>query len=208
MTIKSASAPGRPGGYSLVELMTAASVAMALSVAAVPTLTGLLLDSRRTTTANELLRSLIQARSESVRLGHTVVVCGLSDRNGDGRLDAADAGCAEGRWSQGWLAAPWTDHDGDARIDAEELGPPMVLRPNDFAPALSISAGPFTTTPPVTPASALVIKPFSRRSSNGTITLCDRRGAPSARALIVSPTGRARIASRKASGTALVCPPA
>jgi type IV fimbrial biogenesis protein FimT len=48
-------------------------------------------------------------------------------------------------------------------------------------------------------------RPGFRRSTNGTVVFCDRRGAAAARAVIVSYTGRPRVASRDADGRPLRC---
>ena len=44
-----------------------------------------------------------------------------------------------------------------------------------------------------------------RRSTNGTIVFCDSRGAAAARAVIVSYTGRPRVARVDADGRPLKC---
>jgi type IV fimbrial biogenesis protein FimT len=49
-------------------------------------------------------------------------------------------------------------------------------------------------------------RPFGRRSTNGTVTYCDDRGADAARAVIVSYTGRPRTASLAPGGKPLRCP--
>ena len=44
-----------------------------------------------------------------------------------------------------------------------------------------------------------------RRSTNGTTVFCDARGTPAARAVVVSYTGRPRVATRDADGRPLRC---
>lgn len=41
--------------------------------------------------------------------------------------------------------------------------------------------------------------------ANDTFTFCDTRGAAKARAIVLSNTGRARIADKRPGGKALVC---
>ena len=48
-------------------------------------------------------------------------------------------------------------------------------------------------------------RPFTWRSTNGTITFCDERGAAHARAVIISYTGRPRVSDRTASRQLLSC---
>ena len=49
-------------------------------------------------------------------------------------------------------------------------------------------------------------RPFGRRSVNGTVTFCDERGAASAKAVIVSYTGRPRVSKRGPGRRRLTCP--
>ena len=48
-------------------------------------------------------------------------------------------------------------------------------------------------------------RPFGRRSTNGTVTFCDRRGAEQARAVVVSFTGRPRVTRNGSGMAALIC---
>jgi type IV fimbrial biogenesis protein FimT len=204
MTIKSAAAPGRTGGYSLLELLTTLAIAGTLALVAGPPLQDLVLNGRRTSAVNDLLLTLMLARSETVKRGKALVVCGIADTNGNGQVDPDEQRCAGHDWSAGWLVGTWHDADGDAFVDAGELTPVRVF--NAPAPGLSITAGNFTATPPVGPHGTLLVRQFGWRTSNGTVTVCDRRGASHARAVIVSPIGRARASARRADGTPLRCP--
>ena len=51
-----------------------------------------------------------------------------------------------------------------------------------------------------------VFRAFEARSTNGTLTFCDRRGSDAARAIIVSYTGRPRVATVTAGKKPLKCP--
>ena len=198
------SAARRTGGYSLVELLTVLGIAGVLAGVALPALDGLAQDSRRATVANELLRTFILARAEAARLGRNIVVCGIVDADLDGVLGAAERSCTSRDWSVGWFAMPWSDQDGDGRVDAAELGAePLAHYFNPWPTAVRVLPGNFTATPQ---PGATILRPFGRRSSNGTITLCDTRGPAAARALIVSPSGRARVSGRRAGGGPLTCP--
>jgi type IV fimbrial biogenesis protein FimT len=50
-----------------------------------------------------------------------------------------------------------------------------------------------------------IFRPYYRRSTNGTVIFCDRRGSAAARAVIVSYTGRPRVSSTDAGGRRLNC---
>ena len=91
-------------------------------------------------------------------------------------------GPACGSWDQGW----------QLRLPAEHTGQDDLLLSAAPVPGIRLSAnrGSFT------------LRPFGRRSTNGTLLLCDRRGR--GRAVIVSVTGRARLAPLPAGQS---CPP-
>ena len=206
MKTKCAAAPGLAGGYTLLELMTVVCIAGVVASVAMPSLDALAMNERRTAVVNNLLATLLLARSETLkRGGRPLVVCGLNDGNGNGTLDPAEQRCAGHDWTDGWMLGTWNDADGDATVDADEFEPLRVFQ-TGASGRLTVTAGNFTASPPVAPAGTMLIKAFGRRTSNGTITICDRRGPPDARGVIVSSLGRARVSSRRADGTPLRCP--
>ena len=205
MTTKRA-VPGRVAGYTLVELASVLAIAGVVASVALPSLGALALDQRRAAVVNDLVNTVRLARSETLkRGGRALVACGVTDRDGDGRIAQAELACAGPDWSDGWVLGTWDDADGDARVDAGELVPVRAFQ-TQARGRLTVTAGNFTASPPVAPAGTLLIKPFGRRTSNGTITVCDRRGPEAARAVIVSSVGRARVSTRRSDGSALRCP--
>ena len=205
MTIKSAAAPGRTGGQTLVELIVTLGIVGVLSSLALPALDRLVLDSRRTSVVNDLVGALLLARTEAILRRQPVIVCSVRDGNADGHLEDSERRCAGRDWSQGWMVGVWADANGDRMVDSGELTP---LREQLGEPGMGItvSAGPFTATPPVRPTGTTVLRPFGQRAGNGTVTICDRRGPAHARGIIIGGNGRTRVASRKADGGALNCP--
>ena len=204
--MKSAAAPRLAGGYTLVELITTLCIAGIVASVAMPSLGTLAMNERRTAVVNDLLLTLLVARSETLkRGGRPLVVCGIGDRDGDGTLDPAERRCAGHDWSDGWMLGTWNDANGNATVDTAEFVPLRVFQ-TAASGQLTVTAGNFTASPPVAPAGTMLIKAFGRRTSNGTITVCDRRGSGAARAVIVSSLGRARVSSRRADGSALRCP--
>jgi len=206
MKIKCAAAPGLAGGYTLVELATVLCIAGVVASVAVPSLSTLAMNQRRTSVVNDLLTTLLLARSETLkRGGRPLVVCGIDDRDGDGALDPAERRCSGRDWTDGWMLGTWNDADGNAAVGPDEFVPLRVFQTTPFG-QLTVTAGNFTASPPVAPAGTMLIKAFGRRTSNGTITVCDRRGPAAARGVIVSSLGRARVSSKRADGTPLRCP--
>lgn len=80
-------------------------------------------------------------------------------------------------WHQGWqLRLPDGDDTGERVLLAAALPPGLRLSAN---------------------RASFTLRPFGQRATNGTLVLCDRRGR--GRAVIVSVTGRARVAPPPAS---------
>lgn len=206
MKTKREAAPGRAGGYTLVEMLATLCVAGILASMALPSFDGLLLNERRTAVVNDLALTLMVARSETAKRGsRPLIACGVRDADGDRVLTPGELHCAGKDWSDGWMLATWDDADGDSWVDASESVPLRVFQ-SGAEGRLSVTTGNFMASPPVKPAGTMLIKAFGRRTSNGTITVCDRRGAEAARAVIVSPLGRARVSTRQANGKPLLCP--
>lgn len=202
---KRRSAARRPGGYTLIELMVAASVASALAALAVPSFDRLVQDNRRTAVVNELLATVMLARSEAAKRRQGVIVCGIHDANRNGRLDESERHCAGQDWSDGWITSSWRDTDGDGRVDAAELSSQPLKQVLTEHGSIRVAASAFAAAP--APAGVVILRTFGQASANGTLTVCDARGAAHARAVIVSPNGRSRIARHRADGGALGCGP-
>lgn len=192
------------GGWTLIELLAVLAVAATLAAAAIPAFRGLAADARRSARVNELLASLIYARSEAAKRGATVIACGVADADGDGAIGPSERTCLGLDWSGGWLVAAWRD-DGDRRVDPGELEL-LVARAADPKEGLRVIANGLAASPPVRPLGTAALETFGRHSSNGTITICDRRGSAEARAVVISPTGRARSSKTRADGRPLACP--
>ena len=167
----------RPNGFTLLELAIVMTIAGILRVASSPALGDLFLDARRTRVLNELLRALHLARVESLRTGAEVSVCASRDRQA----------CTDDRlaWSDGWMVVAGGSSEPSRILLRYAAGVPASVGGNRHA---------FT------------YRPHVRRATTGTLTYCDRRGPESARAVIVSHTGRPRISATTASGSPLVCP--
>jgi type IV fimbrial biogenesis protein FimT len=170
-------------GFSLVELMAGLAVAVVLAALAAPAFRGTLADSRRTAAVNALVRAVHGARVAAMTRGVDVAVC----PSRDGRQ------CSGGPdWAGGFLAFANRDRDQPPRVDA---GEPVLLVGGAYAGG-SIRAN----------RASFVLRPPGRRSVNGTFVVCDARGLPAARVVVVSPSGRPRTAPAAEAPSPVSCP--
>jgi type IV fimbrial biogenesis protein FimT len=168
----------------LIELLIALAVLAVLATVTSPALAGIVFNIRMNNSVNELIHSLHTARQHVYATGTPAAVCSSSD--GQQCLGSLD-------WSAGWLVFANTDGDEPPRVDPGEA----VLGITAATPQLRIAGN----------RSAFVLRPVGLRSTNGTLVWCDKRGAASARAVIISYTGKPRGSLTDASGNPLNCPP-
>jgi type IV fimbrial biogenesis protein FimT len=170
-------------GISLIEVLMALAITALLASAAVPLCRTLLMDARMASAVNALAHAIHVARAQAHAELADAVVC----RSADSRQ------CAPaGDWSSGWIM--FVNHDAD--------DPPRV---DDGEPLMAAQQGPLALSIASNRA-AFVLRPFFLRSTNGTAVFCDARGSASARAVIISYTGRPRLTRLSSSGRPLTCP--
>jgi type IV fimbrial biogenesis protein FimT len=172
----------RPCGFTLWELLCTLSIAAIALAAGIPAFRTFVLDARLTADVNAWVLAVQLARSEAAKRGRSVIVCRTDDtrRCGDSSLPA-DAG---------WMVFVNVDDERPPRRSAAE--PLLYVHDPELAGSV-ISNRPYYEFRP------------GRRSTNGTTVFCDRRGAASAKAVIVSYTGRPRVDRADADGYRLVC---
>ena len=173
----------KAAGTTLLELLTVLAVVAVLATLAAPSFQTLRLDSQRAAAVNGLLHNLFLARSEAVKRAAVVSVCHSSDGQ------RCDPGFD---WSRGWIV--FANHDRDeppVRDAAEEL-----IVTSAGSPGISITSN----------RRAYSFRAMAQAVVNGTIVFCDARGSAHARAIIISHTGRPRVAQRDAAGKPLRCP--
>jgi type IV fimbrial biogenesis protein FimT len=173
----------RRQGYTLIELIIGLGLVATTLAWGMPSFGTLLRDSARTREVNQFIQAVYAARSEAIKRNGVVSLC--PSRNGTTCSPSVS-------WHTGWLIFVNLDRDSPAARDA---GEPLlrVYEPWD--------AGHITAN-----RSTLSFRPFGQMGVTATITFCDDRGSRAARAVIISQTGRPRVASRSASGKALSCP--
>ena len=170
-------------GFTLWELLCTLSIAGILLGLAVPSLHAFVLDSRRTADVNGFVLAVQIARSEAIKRGNAVVLCQS--------FDGLRCGHSEPGYGSGWLV--FADHD-KTRPPQRSDDEPLIFA---YQPTLlgTIAGN----------RDYFDFRPTQKRSTNGTLVFCDERGAAAARAVIVSYTGRPRVATVDPAGKPLVC---
>jgi type IV fimbrial biogenesis protein FimT len=172
----------KQSGVMLLDLLATLTVVAILLTVGIPWIGDLLLNAHMTTHVNQLIRDVHLAKQAAHRRMRTVAIC----KSSDGRQ------CRRGgRWKSGWLVFVNTDRDNPPVVDAGERI--LSTHPGDAASRIGANRNHF------------IFRPFETRSTNGTVTFCDRRGPARARAVIVSYTGRPRVSTTGPRGRALVC---
>jgi type IV fimbrial biogenesis protein FimT len=173
----------RPTGVTLPELVFTMAIVAGLLAWGVPGFRDLSLDASRTREVNQFLHAVYLARSEAIKRNGVVSLC----PSVDGQLCAA-AGTA---WEHGWILFVNADRDSPAVRDPGE----EILRVYPAWPGGHVQANRGT----------LSFRAFGQMGVTATFAFCDRRGPAAARAVIISQTGRPRLAEKSASGGPLKC---
>ena len=186
MDIPSHTRQPHPAGLTFIELLTTLAILAILATTALPTLRTLLMDNRMNTQINALFTALQYARSLAITRQQHTLMCPSTDQTG-----CADAVI----WQSGWIM--FADGNANQRRDT---GEPLARVQTQTAPGLTITAGGGRKR-------IVFQSDGTAGGSNLTLTFCDARGAPQARAIILATTGRPRISRTAADGGALSCPP-
>ncbi len=172
----------RGGGYSLLELiMTTALAALVLGLG-VPSFASLTADKRLRVEIDALFHAVHHARKESITRRRVVTLCPSVDGE---YCDPDD------RWSAGWIMFANHSRVGAGRRDEREVlirhhavGEDVIIRSN---------------------RSSYSFRATRLRATNGTVVFCHRGGRAEPRALVVSYTGRPRVARQDRRGRPYRC---
>ncbi len=170
-------------GLTLIELLFTMVVLAILTTVAVPGFTNLVLNTRMTAHVNRFVHDIHLAKQAAHRRMQPVALC----KSHDGRQCAHDR-----EWHEGWLVFVNLNRDRPPHVNPDE--PILAVNP-------AFESGTIIANRP-----NFVFRAFEARSTNGTLTFCDRRGSSSARAVIVSYTGRPRVATVSPGNKPLRCP--
>lgn len=158
-------------GFTLPELLVVLAVAAILLAAAAPAFGRLRANAITLSAASALVGGLHLARSQAVLRGRPGVLC----LSGDGSrcLEAPNAG-----QTRGWIVFV---NERPERRPQRDSGEPLVAR-YDLPTGLAVHAS----------RAAVTYWPISRAGTTVTVTLCPPGGLATARAVVVSQSGRPR----------------
>jgi len=164
---------------TVLELLVTITVIAVLAGTGIPPLRDAVFNARRAASLNALLSAVHVARSTALTRNVPIVLCQSTDLQ-----HCADAATDGTRWI---VTAPAADATVAAAADPLRR---IVLQ---FAGRV------------VSNRAAYTFRPFPQHSTNGTISFCDQRGTAAHRAIVVSPTGRPRLAAGDAAQALPAC---
>ena len=169
-------------GYSLLELLMTVTLAALILALGLPSLATVAARQKQSAEINALFHAVHLARKESIVRRRVVSLCPSFDGNT----------CTPGRdWSGGFLMFENTDKDEPPMVDD---GEPILAR-HYAGPTSRISAN----------RRGFTLRAIFKRATNGTIVVCDRAGRIPPKALVISYTGRPRVALETPRGEPYSC---
>jgi type IV fimbrial biogenesis protein FimT len=163
--------------FSLIELMVTLAVLAIVLAVGVPSFGNLTKDNRLVAQTNELVSAISTARTEAIKRSSTVTLCASAD-------GATCKTTGAGAWESGWIV--FADPDGDGVVDSGEQLLRVQAKLQSITVRSSLAAAPGRIS--------YKGNGFKSNTDQGTLTLCDDRGAKHARGIVINATGRAALA--------------
>lgn len=169
-------------GYSLFELLVTLAVAALVLGLGLPSFAHLAADKRLRAETDALFHAVHLARKRSVARHRVVTICPSVD----------GAFCdTENRWSNGWIVFENAGVSSTGHRSAEE----KLLDFHPIESNVDIRSN----------RRSFAFRATHLRATNGTIVVCDPQGRAASRALVVSYTGRPRVARSDRRGRPYTC---
>ena len=174
-------------GFTLIELIVTLAVVSILLLTGIPALTNMTTSNRLVTQINSMAGSLSVARSESIKRGTSITLCGSTD----------GATCNTSNWEDGWIV--FSDIDNNAVLSStagtKEIMLKIVNKLNG-SPTLRLSQSDSTSVIRYRSNGSLRdLDGDASLTNKGTFTLCDQTAsATKAKAININPLGRVSLA--------------
>lgn len=173
--------PVRNQGFTVFELLLTLLLIALIGGLATPSLSAMLARQQQRVEIDALFHAIHLARKESILKRKVVSLCPSAD--GKTCLPGLD-------WSMGWLLFENSDRDSPPRVDPGET---------------VLGSHPVDGVQIVANRSGFTLRATFQRATNGTFILCDRQGRVPPLALVVSYTGRPRVARHTSDGELYSC---
>ena len=183
----------KTSGFTLLELMIVLAIGALIMTMAVPSFRDSINNQRLVTATNELVMSFTLAKSEAIKRVVYVTVCKSSD--------GATCSGNTSSWNEGWIVFA---NATTANLGSFDAGDELIRVYSALPDTLDISAiGNVAGFVSFRPSGTLGT---SAGNQLGTFTTCDYRGADSATAIVMQPSGRWQVSHDKDhDDTALTC---
>lgn len=174
--------PRKQRAYSLYELLLTLSLVAVIAGLGIPSFSRIVARTAMHTEINALFHAIHLARKESVMRRRVVSLCPSTDLRT----------CTPGTdWTSGWLMFENTDVDSPPQRDPAE----PLLQAHKVAENVRIMAN----------RRGFTLRATQKRATNGTFVICDKAGRAAPVALVVSYTGRPRVAEKTPHGEPYSC---
>ncbi len=169
-------------GFTLIELLVTVAVLIVLLLVGVPEYRRMTENNRQVSAINSIVGDLNLARTEAVKQGRTVTLCGSTD----------GATCDTANWESGWIV--FTDRDKDNVVDNGD-GDILISRNTGLPAGLNLRAVEFDS------ASIVQYLPNGQLrdtdldgDADGTFQVCEKNGDETkARVANITTLGRVAI---------------
>lgn len=169
-------------GFTLYELLMTLTLIAVLVGLGMPSFSGVVARARIRTEIDTLFHAIHVARKESIMRRQVVTICPS--------LDGLTCRPVKD-WSSGWIMFNNRDRDTPPQRDPAE----PLLQAHTVVEDIRITAN----------RQAFTLRSTQKRATNGTFVVCDAADRAPPRALVVSYTGRPRVALETTDGEAYRC---
>ncbi len=172
----------RDDGFSLLELLITIAIAALILTLGLPSFGALRARDAQHVELDALFHAAHIARKASIMRKQVVSLCPTMD----------GSTCSPGQdWSSGFLVFVNSDRDEPPQLDGDEI----LLQQHLAGETMKITAN----------RRGFTFRATFLRATNGTLVVCDRAGRIAPRALVISYTGRPRVARRTPDGGSYAC---